>query len=166
MVPVRIVKGARSGMSLPASQLRVLGSIEGRLRAADPHLASMFAIFARLNVGEPVAAEPLAVRRAWFRWQRPGLAAYAVVLIPVMFIAMIVVSALAGSAISPRVCEGAFPVGGSSPELRPACQLSADTTAVKAATGARPTASDGTENPACIALIQHGRSARGWVCYK
>jgi hypothetical protein len=153
-------------MSLPASQLRVLGSIEGRLRAADPHLASMFAIFARLNVGEPVAAEPLAVRRPGFRWQRPGLAAYAVVLIPVMFIAMVVVSALAGSAISPRVCEGAFPVGGSSPELRPACQLSADTTAVKAATGARPTASDGTENPACIALIQHGRSARGWVCYK
>jgi hypothetical protein len=74
-------------MSLPSSQLRVLGSIEGRLRAADPHLASMFAIFA-------------------------------------------------------------------------------DTTAVKAATGARPTTADGTENPACIALIQHGRSARGWVCYK
>ncbi len=154
-------------MSLPAGQLRVLGSIEGRLRAADPHLASMFAIFARLNVGEPVATEPLADRRPWFRWQRPGLAAYAVVLIPVMFIAMIVIGALGSGAISPRACEGAFPVGGSSPQLRPACQLSADTTAaVKAATGAKPTTADGTENPACIALIQHGRSARGWVCYK
>lgn len=153
-------------MSLPASQLRLLGSIEGRLRAADPHLSSMFAIFARLNVGEPVAAEPLAGRRPWFRRQRPGLATYAVVLIPVMFIAMVVVSALAGGAVSPRACEGAFPVGGSSPELRPACQLSADTTAVKATTGARPTTADGTENPACIALIQHGRSARRWVCYK
>jgi hypothetical protein len=153
-------------MSLPARQLRVLGSIEGRLRAADPHLTSMFAIFARLNVGEPVAAEPLAVRRPWFGWQRPGLAAYAVVLIPVMFIAMIVVSALAGSAISPRACDGVFPVGGSSPELRPACQLSADTTAVKAATVTMPTTPDGTENPACIALVQHSRSARGWVCYK
>src|SRR5580658_9200589 len=153
-------------MSLPARQLRVLGSIEGRLRAADPHLTSMFAIFARLNVGEPVAAEPLAVRRPWFGWQRPGLAAYAVVLIPVMFIAMIVVSALAGSAISPRACDGVFPVGGSSPELRPACQLSADTTAVKATTVTMPTTPDGTENPACIALVQHSRSARGWVCYK
>jgi hypothetical protein len=153
-------------MSLPASQLRVLGSIEGRLGAADPNLASMFAIFARLNVGEPVAAEPLAIRRLGQRWRRPRLAAYAVVLIPVMFIAMIVVGALAGGPISPRACEGTFPVGVSSPQLRPACQLSADTTAVKATVGAMPTTADGTEHPACIALIQHGRSARGWVCYK
>jgi len=153
-------------MSLPASQLRVLGSIEGRLRAADPHLASMFVIFGRLNVGEPVATEHLAARRRWLRWPRPRLAACAVVLIPVMFIAMIVVSALAGGSLGPRACEGAFPVGGSSPQLRPACQLSADTTAVKAATATMPTTPDGTEKPACIALVQHGRSARGWVCYK
>jgi Protein of unknown function (DUF3040) len=149
-------------MSLPARQQRTLGSIEGRLRAADPHLASMFTIFTRLNVGEPVAAEHLIPRRR-LRRPRPRLAACAVVLIPVMFIAMIVVSALTGRALSPRACEGAFPVGGSTPQLRPGCQLSADTTAVKAATVTTP---DGTENPACIALVQHGRSARGWVCYK
>ncbi len=149
-------------MSLTASQRRALGSIEGRLRAADPHLASMFGIFARLNVGEPVAAERL-VSRIRLRPQRPHLAACVVVLIPVMFIAMVVISALPGGALSPRACVGAFAVGGSSPELRPACQLSADTTVVKAATVATP---DGTENPACIALVQHGRSTRGWVCYK
>jgi hypothetical protein len=150
-------------MSLPASQQRVLGSIEGRLGAADPHLASMFAIFARLNVAEPVATEQLAVRRLRLRWQQPSLAACAMVLIPVMFIVTVVVSALAGGRLSPRACEGAYPVDGSSPQLRPACQLSADTTAVKAATVMTPT---GTENPACMALVQLGRSARGWVCYK
>jgi hypothetical protein len=149
-------------MSLTASQLRALGSIEGRLRAADPHLASMFGIFARLNVGEPIAAERL-VPRFGFRPQRPHLAACAVVLIPVMFIAMVVISALAGGPLSPRACVGTFPAGVSSPQLRPACQLSADTTAVKAATVTTP---DGPENPACIALVQHGRSIRGWVCYK
>ena len=149
-------------MSLPASQQRTLGSIEGRLRAADPHLASMFAIFGRLSVGEPVATERL-VSRLGLRPPRPGLAACAMVLIPVMFITLVIVSALAGGALSPRACEGAYPVGGSSPELRPACQLSADTTAVKATPATTPA---GTENPACIALVQHGRSARGWVCYK
>jgi hypothetical protein len=149
-------------MSLSVSQQRALGSIEGRLRAADPHLASMFAIFTRLNVGEPVTTERL-VARLRLQWQRPRLTAFAVVLIPVMFIAMVIVSALAGGRLSPRACEGAFPVGGSATRPHSACQLSADTTAVKAATVATP---DGTENPACIALVQHSRSARGWVCYK
>ncbi len=149
-------------MSLSASQQRALGSIEGRLRAADPHLASMFAIFTRLNVGEPVATERL-VARLRLRWQRPKLAAFSVVLIPVMFIAMVIVSALAGGRLSPRACEGAFPVGGSATQPHSACQLSADTTAVKAATVTTP---DATENPACVALVQHSRSARGWVCYK
>ena len=149
-------------MGLPASQRRALGSIEGRLRAADPHLASVFAIFGRLSVGEPVAAERV-VSRPGLRPPPPRLAACAMVLIPVMFIALVIVSALAGGALSPRACEGAYPVGGGSPQLRPACQLSADTTAVKATPVTTPA---GTESPACIALVQHGRSARGWVCYK
>ncbi len=41
--------------------------------------------------------------------------------------------------------------------------ISADTTAAKATPVTTPAC---TENPACIALVQHGRSARGWVCYK
>lgn len=150
-------------MSLPASQRRALGSIEGRLRAADPHLASMFAIFGRLSVGEPVATERLASRLG-LRPPRPGLAACAMVLIPVMFVALVLVSALAGGALSPRACEAAFPVGGSSPQLRPACQLSADTTAVKPTATMSTTPGD-AGNPACISLVRQGRSARGWVCY-
>jgi hypothetical protein len=155
-------------MSLPASQLRALGSIEVRLRAADPHLASMFTIFARLNVGEPVAAERVACRSR-LRWLQPRLSASAAVLIPVMFMAMIVLSALAGGPRSARACEGGHLVGGSSPMARPVCQLTADTTAVKAATVMKAkiaTTPDETENPACIAVALHGRSARGWVCYK
>ena len=152
-------------MSLPASQQRALVSIEGGLRAADPHLASMFAIFARLNAGEPVATERL-VARLRLRWQRPRLAAFAAVLIPAMFIAMVVVSALAGGRLSPRACGNGNLVGASSAPVRTACQLSADTTAVKAATVTMPATQDGTENPTCIALVQHSRSARGWVCYK
>jgi hypothetical protein len=153
-------------MSLPASQQRALGSIEGRLRAADPHLASMFAIFARLNVGEPVATEHLAVRRLRVRSHGPHLSAFAVALIPVMFITMVLVSALAGGRLSPRACADGHQAGSISPLVRSACQLTADTTAVKAANVAMPTTSDGTENPSCIALVRHGRSARGWACYK
>ncbi|MGH3259515.1 MAG: hypothetical protein ACRDOU_29625 [Streptosporangiaceae bacterium] len=153
-------------MSLPASQQRTLGSIEGKLTGADPNLASMFAIFARLNVGEPVATEHLAVRRLRLRSHRPHLSAFAVVLIPAMFITMVVVSALAGGRLSPRACGGAHQASSISPLVRSACQLTADTAAVKAANIARPTTPDGTENPSCIALVRHGRSARGWACYK
>jgi len=88
------------------------------------------------------------------------------VFLPVMFIAAVVVSALAGGSLSPRACGGDYAAGGGSPLVRPACRLSADTTAVKAATVMMPTTPAGTENPACIALVQHGPSARGWVCYK
>jgi len=147
-------------MSLPASQQRTLGSIEGRLRAADPHLAAMFAIFDRLNVGEPVAAEHL-VQRLGLRWPRPRLASCAAVLLPVLFTAMIVVSALVGGPRSPGACAGNYPADISSPMVPPACRLTADTTAVKATTVTTP---DGTENPACAAVALHGRPARGWVC--
>jgi hypothetical protein len=152
-------------MSLPASQQRTLGSIEGRLKAADPHLASMLSIFARLNVGEPLATERL-VARPRLRWLRPRLPTFAAVLVPVMFIAMVVVGALAGGRLSPTSCAGDHAPGGSSILVRSSCQLSADTTAVKAASVRVPATPADAENPACIALVQHGRSARGWVCYK
>jgi hypothetical protein len=151
-------------MSLPAGQQRALGSIEGRLRAADPHLASMFVIFARLNLGEPLATEHLAVCRPRLRWLRPRLGTFAVVLIPAMFIAMVVAGALAGGRLSPRACAGDHAAGASSILVQSSCQLSADTTDVKAATVMTPATPAGTEIPACIALVRHGRSARGWVC--
>ena len=43
-------------MGLPARQVRALGRMETGLRADEPHLASMFGIFARLAVGQPSAA--------------------------------------------------------------------------------------------------------------
>jgi hypothetical protein len=152
-------------MSLPASQQRTLGSIEGRLRAADPHLASMFAIFARLNSDEPVAAESLASR---LRWPRPRANVFAVVLIPVVFIALVVVGALAGGPRIVRACAAAYPAGTSSPLVdRPVCQLTADTAAVKMAS---VPAAGGAENPACLTIARPARAAhtdaRGWACYK
>jgi hypothetical protein len=149
-------------MSLPASQCRALDSIERRLRAADPHLVSMFAIFARLNAGEPVPVEPLALRLRRRR-PRPKLGVCAVVLIPVMFIALVVVGALAGGPGRMPACEGAYPAGGSSPLVRPACQLTANTTAVKATTVTTPGA---TGNPPCLAFALPRRSDHGWACYK
>src|SRR6266571_5110339 len=38
-------------MSLPACQQRALDRMEGALRASEPHLTSMYAVFARLNAG-------------------------------------------------------------------------------------------------------------------
>jgi hypothetical protein len=39
-------------MSLPAGQQRILDAIEDALRASEPLLASMFAIFDRLSTNE------------------------------------------------------------------------------------------------------------------
>jgi hypothetical protein len=151
-------------MSLPASQRRALGIIEGRLRAADPHLASMFAIFARLSSGEPVPVEPLGFRRGLWR-QRPRLAACALVLIPVMFLALVVACALTGGPSRPRTCEGDYPALGSSPLMRSACLLTADTNAAQAPT-LRTRPRDGAGRPVCLAFALPRRSGRRWACYK
>jgi hypothetical protein len=89
-------------MSLPAWQQHVLDRTEGALQASEPHLASMFAIFARLNADEPVGAEPLARPRRR-RWSPPGTALYAVMLIPVLF-AMILAALLGGRPSSAKTC--------------------------------------------------------------
>jgi Protein of unknown function (DUF3040) len=100
-------------MSLRARQQRVLDGVERALRAGDPHLAGMFAIFARLNVGEPVGAEPRARRRRP-RWPRLGPAFSAFVLVPVVF-ALIIAGALSGGATasSAKTC-GVGPFGNQS----------------------------------------------------
>ena len=81
-------------MSLPACQQRALDRMEGALRASEPHLASMYAIFGRLNAAEPIGTERLTRKRQ--RWLQQGTAMYAIVLVPVMF-AAIIVGALLGS---------------------------------------------------------------------
>ena len=111
-------------MSLPACQQRALNRMEGALRASEPHLASMYAIFGRLNVGEPIGAEQLTRKR---RWLQQGTAMYAIVLVPVMF-AAIIVGALLGGSRSTAACEAGYSVGGVSPlSSRPSCPVSGKT---------------------------------------
>jgi hypothetical protein len=123
-------------VTLPAAQQRVLDHIEGALQASEPQLASMFAIFTRLNADEPVGAEPLArPRPRRLRWLRAGTTIYAFVLVPVMF-AMITIGALLSSrAHSVATCETGYSAGGSSPwTARPWCQMTIQKTT---ASGAR-----------------------------
>jgi len=131
-------------MSLPAGQQRVLDRMEGALRASEPRLTSMYAIFSQLNAGEPIAAEQLARKR--LRWFQPGTAMYAIVLIPVMFAAIIIGALLGGGARSTTACEASYSVGGVSPLAgRPSCPV-----ADKAKTGVRKTIS-ATVRLACTA---------------
>jgi hypothetical protein len=106
--------------------------MEGALRASEPHMASMYAIFTRLNAAEPVGAERLVRRRQ--RWFQPGTTMYAIVLIPVMFAAIIVGALLGGSARSVTACEAGYSVGGVSPLAgRPSCPTSGKTPVAKTA---------------------------------
>ena len=112
-------------MTLPAAQQRVLDGMEGTLQASEPHLASMFSIFSRLNADEPLGAEPLArPRPRRLQWLRAGTTIYAFVLVPVMF-AMITIGALLSSrAHSVATCETGYSAGGGSPwATRPWCQM-------------------------------------------
>ena len=109
-------------MSLPACQQRVLDRMEGALRASEPQLTSMYAIFSRLNADEPIGTELLAGNR--LRWFQPGTALYAIVLIPVMFAAIIVGALLGGGARSTTACDAGYSVGGVSPLVsRPSCPV-------------------------------------------
>jgi hypothetical protein len=115
-------------MSLPACQQRALDRMEGVLRASEPQLASMYAIFGRLNAGEPIAAERLTRRR--LRLRQAGTTMYAIVLIPVMF-AAIIVGALLGGNRTTAACEAGYSVGGVSPVAnRPSCPVSGKTVKV------------------------------------
>lgn len=111
-------------MTLPDAQQRVLDRMEGALQASEPKLASMFAIFTRLNADEPLGAEPLArPRPRRLRWLRAGTTIYAFVLVPVMF-AMITIGALLSSrAHSVATCVTGYSAGGGSWVSRPWCQM-------------------------------------------
>ena len=117
-------------MSLPACQQRALDRMEGALRASEPQLASMYAIFGRLNADEPIGAERLTRKRR--RWLQAGTAMYAIVLVPVMFAAIIVGALLGGGARSnTAACEAGYSVGGVSPlSSRPSCPVSGKTVKV------------------------------------
>jgi Protein of unknown function (DUF3040) len=125
-------------VTLPVAQQRMLDRMEGTLQASEPHLASMFSIFAQINADEPVSVEPLArprPRPRRLRWLRAGTTIYAFVLVPVMF-AMITLGALLSSrAHSVATCETGYSLGGGSPWVsRPWCQTTIQKTT---ASGAR-----------------------------
>jgi hypothetical protein len=125
-------------VTLPVAQQRTLDRMEGTLQASEPHLASMFSIFARINADEPVGAEPLArprPRPRRLRWLGAGTTIYAFVLVPVMF-AMITIGALLSSrAHSVATCETGYSSGAGSPwASRPWCQTTIQKTT---ASGAR-----------------------------
>jgi hypothetical protein len=144
-------------MSLPACQERALSSIEGALKASEPHLASMFAIFTRLNQGEPVGAEPLVRER--LRWLRPRRALSAIVLMPVMFAAVIVGALLSGSARGATTCDVGYPVGeASSLAHRPSCPDAVATTTIRPAAATSPPAKTARVKTA-PAVVRDGANA-------
>jgi hypothetical protein len=124
--------------------------MEGALRASEPQLTSMYAMFSRLNAGEPIGTERLVRKR--LRWFQPGTALYAIVLIPVMFAAIIVGALLGGGARSTTACEAGYSVGGVSPlTSRPSCPVSD-----KPKIGVRKTIST-TARLACTAVVPSSR---------
>jgi hypothetical protein len=119
-------------MGLPLCQQRALDRMEGALRASEPQLTAMYAMFGRLTAGEPIRAERLTRKR--LRWRQPGTAMYAMVLIPVMFAAIIAGALFGGRTHTATACEASYAVGGVSPLAgRPSCTVSAKTSAAKSA---------------------------------
>jgi hypothetical protein len=138
-------------MSLPVGQRRALNGIEGALKAGEPHLASMFVIFARLSQDEPVSAEPLVPSRP--RWLRPGTAVSAIALVPVMFAAIVIGALLGGSARGATTCDASYRVGGSASLLyRPSCLRPQATTLAQPVP--RPS---GTGALSCASSVPAGR---------
>ena len=143
-------------MGLPAVQQRVLDRMEGALKASEPHLAAMFAIFARLSAGEPVGRESLAARRRRW-WLRPGAALSALVLVPVMF-AVIITGVLLGGPSHAGTCAVGMPAAGTVPRQgQSACgstgrtgQRSSSTAGVASCTG--PGGTTGTATTAHFAV--------------
>jgi hypothetical protein len=119
-------------MSLPVCQQRVLDRMEGALRASEPQLTAMYAMFGQLSAGEPIRTERLGRRR--LRLLQPGSAMYAIVLIPVMFAAIIAGALLGSRTHTATTCEASYSAGGVSPLAgRPSCAVSARMSAAKGA---------------------------------
>lgn len=149
-------------MSLPARQQRVINQIDGVLCASEPQLAAMFGVFAKLTEDQPIGAEPLPgdLRR---RWLAPGNAMYAILLVPVTFIAVIIGAVLGGSARNTATCEVGYSAGGGAPALnRASCPAEAKNTVIPATSGITsascaapsPTGSAGpAAEPAPVALF-------------
>lgn len=94
-------------MSLPACQQRILDGIAGTLRARDPRLVSMFAIFTRLTRTEPMpineALDASHLRLAAHRLRLASPRLHALMILPVVLAAvagLFILGPVAGSAHS------------------------------------------------------------------
>jgi hypothetical protein len=83
-------------MGLPLGQERILSGIEIALRQGEPHLASRFAIFARLAGGEELPRTEQLVLEPWPRRWLKGARPRAVLAIPAALIALAAMLFLAG----------------------------------------------------------------------
>jgi Protein of unknown function (DUF3040) len=93
-------------MSLPASQQRVLDRIEEALKKREPRLASMFAMFTRLNIGELLPRIEALETVPWWapRRYRQRVPARAMIFLS-LAIALIVSAVFIGTSQSPVNCR-------------------------------------------------------------
>jgi len=93
-------------MSLPVRQQRVLDRIEDALKRREPRLASMFAIFNRLNIHERLPRVEALDAVPWWsprRYQAPGRVRAMVLL--TLAAALVVSAVFVGMSQSPGNCN-------------------------------------------------------------
>jgi hypothetical protein len=129
-------------MSLPASQQRVLDRIEEVLKHREPRLASMFAIFARLNIGERLPRiEALELVPWWSPRRYRGRMPARSMLFLSLAIALIVSAVFIGTTQSSAGCRTALTPRGSVVGLSragSACDIPGSKAAGMAGTGHGP----------------------------
>ena len=101
-------------MSLPARQQRVLDRIEEVLKKREPRMASMFAMFTRLNLGERLQwIEALETVPWWSPRRYRGRMPARAVLFLSLAIALIVSAVFIGMSQSPDNCRAPLTPHGS-----------------------------------------------------
>jgi hypothetical protein len=130
-------------MGLPLGQERILSGIETALRHGEPHLASRFAIFARLAGGEELPRTEQLVLERWPRRWLKGTRVRAVLAVPAALIvlaAMLFLASITGARTCPAIAR--------SPRALPtrwdSCTASGGARAVAPATKTGGAASEGT----------------------
>jgi hypothetical protein len=100
-------------MGLPASQERLLDRIEETLKQREPRLASMFAMFARLNINERLPRTEALVAVPWWSPRRYGSRLLVRALLLFSLLAVLTASGvLLGPSRRPVSCQAAVAAHG------------------------------------------------------